>query len=169
MEAMPKRHLQPLENTCQAWRDKMQVICNKLGTGFIFALVGGRGTGKTQMAVKISRRNSDLELKSLYTKSMEIFMTIRSGYDGGRDEIKQILPFLRPNLLIIDEAHERGHTEWEDRVLTYILDKRYDAMKDTLIISNQLVDEFTKTIGPSITSRLVETGGIIVCEWESFR
>ena len=47
--------------------------------------------------------------------------------------------------------------------------KRYGAMKDTILISNQTPDVFQKAIGSSILSRLQETGAIIQCDWPSFR
>lgn len=42
-------------------------------------------------------------------------------------------------------------------------------MSDTLIISNQDVSALTASLGPSTVSRMRETGGVIECDWESYR
>lgn len=147
-----------------------------MGDGFIIALLGDRGTGKTQMAAELVRRwlrKQNTEHRTLncplYAKAMEIFMAIKSSYGSDKSEKDVTLIFTRPKLLIIDEASERGETDWENRMMTYIIDKRYDAKLDTLLISNQRRDAFLEAVGDSITSRLVETGGIVECNWDSFR
>ena len=106
-----------------------------------------------------------------YVWMIEIFMAIKATFSkqAVRAETEELQRFISPQLLIIDEAHDRGDTAWEDRVLSYLIDKRYGDLRDTLIVSNQKPDEFKKSIGPSIYSRLIETGGIIECIWPSFR
>ena len=84
-------------------------------------------------------------------------------------EAAQFDKFTGPNLLVIDELAVRGETPYEDRVLTHILDSRYDAKRDTILISNQEPQNFTAIIGDSIRDRMHETGGIIECTWDSFR
>lgn len=42
-------------------------------------------------------------------------------------------------------------------------------MKDTIPIANLKEEEFLKSIGQSAESRLREVGGVIVCDWPSFR
>ena len=77
--------------------------------------------------------------------------------------------FIHPQLLVIDEAQERGESDWESRMLTHVVDKRYFLQRDTLLISNLKLDEFKASIGTSICSRLIETGGAILADWPSFR
>ena len=73
-------------------------------------------------------------------------------------------------LLIIDELHEvADDSKHKDRILADLLDARYAANMDTLLISNQTQKEFSETTNPSIISRLNEHGGIITCAWKSFR
>ena len=63
----------------------------------------------------------------------------------------------------------RGETEFENRVLDNLVDLRYDAGLDTILISNQTREEFGKPLGLTIISRIHESGDIIECKWESFR
>jgi DNA replication protein DnaC len=134
----------------------------------VVGLCGGRGTGKTQMVVEIAR--GLLGKKPVrYTKAVEIFISLRGAFRDGGDEESIISSWCKPDLLIVDEAHVRGETAFEDMMLTHIVDKRYDGMKDTILISNQTADEFAKSLRVSITSRMNESGGMIECQWPSYR
>ncbi len=99
-----------------------------------------------------------------------MFIELRGGFrDGGQGEGPIVEEFVRPSLLVIDAMEERGETEFENRLLNHIIDKRYDRVSDTLLISNQTDSEFAKSVGPSIISRVHQCGGKIVCDWPSFR
>ena len=106
-----------------------------------------------------------------YVKASDIFRDIRSTYrsESRESETSIFKSFTRPKLLIIDEAQERAETEFEDRALTHIIDKRYDSMLHTVIISNLTKDALAKSLGTSIVSRIHETGDVIECNWPSFR
>jgi DNA replication protein DnaC len=161
----------------QPWSDKLDAIKNKLGTGFLIALLGERGTGKTQMAVELMRHlvfrvwpATEAGTPAAYTSAQEFFLSLRAAYrKSGPSEIEQMAPYVAPDLLVIDEAQERGETEWEQRMLAYVCDKRYFFGLDTLLISNLTPEAFKASIGPSIYSRLIETGGVVVADWPSFR
>jgi DNA replication protein DnaC len=78
--------------------------------------------------------------------------------------------FASVECLIIDELHEvPEESRHKDRFLTDLLDKRYAGRRDTILISNQKEADFWKSTSDSIKSRLVEHGGVIPCEWPSFR
>ena len=153
------------------WAVKTRHIRDQLGTGVIFALVGPRGTGKTQMAVETMRYEvRNYHPSVLIVRAMDVFIDIREAYDSPevteRDQIKR---FIAPHLLVIDEASERSDSEWENRMFTYVIDQRYAAMTDTILISNQTPKDFEQSIGSSIYSRITEAGGIVQCDWPSFR
>lgn len=153
------------------WQSAKDHLTSLVGNGFICALIGKRGTGKTQIAVETIRAAAKAGKPSKYFTAMEFFLSIKSAYrkDATQTEQEVLNTFYRPELLVLDEVQERGETQWEDRLLTHLIDKRYSDMKDTLLLSNLTEEEFKKSVGPSIVSRLVETGGIIECNWTSFR
>ena len=73
-------------------------------------------------------------------------------------------------LLVIDEAQERGETDFENQKLTAIIDARYQQCRPTIVIGNYLTKaDFAASISPSIISRIQENGGAIHCDWPSFR
>jgi len=170
----PVKHLEKKPTRTKQWNDTMdKMTLNLKNGGMMFALIGQRGTGKTQLAVELIRYAVEQEnIECKYCSVMEFFMDIKETYRGDyttRTEAEVIRAYVKPQLLVIDEVQERGATEWEDRLLTYMVDKRYGAFRDTLLISNQTPEMFGNTIGNSILSRLQETGGIVVCDWQSFR
>jgi DNA replication protein DnaC len=136
----------------------------------LVALIGPRGTGKTQLSVGAMLDVMSLRRSALYMTAMDVFLWLRAVYaDPDVSELDAVAELLAPSLLVIDEVGERGETPFEDQRLTYIIDKRYAAMKDTIVIANLRPEELAKSLGSSIVDRLRECGGIIECKWESFR
>lgn len=171
------------DERCKLQRDKLAKLTNTLQSkGAIVALVGPRGTGKTYIASQFvidrlwSEHGTPRCTWSHYTKLTTLVGRLKAFYgdmgtiDG--EKLEQYRTFLTKilDLLIIDEIHEvADDSRHKDRILTDILDARYSAKKDTLLISNQSAEEFSRTTNASILSRLNEHGGIISCAWESFR
>tara|TARA_R100001129_G_C5236277_1_gene224106 strand:+ start:84 stop:767 length:684 start_codon:yes stop_codon:yes gene_type:complete len=165
------------------WSATYNYMIKKLGDqGSLFILTGKRGTGKTQMSACLGRLFA-LKLSPVkYFRVADVFTLIRATFDGEGSEVdvlKQMTGALAswanpnnsdaPRLLVIDELHDRGGSEWEARVLNQVVDARYGAKLDTILITNDLRKELVGKIGPSIISRADETGGIIECLWDSFR
>lgn len=143
----------------------------RLGTGLIAAVVGNRGTGKTCLAAALVRASARRGASVRYAKAMDIFLTVRASFraDSKTSELTALAAFIQPQLLVIDEMQERGETKWEDRLLNYVIDKRYDAQRDTILIANLTELQLATQLGASIASRIDEAGGVIECAGESFR
>jgi DNA replication protein DnaC len=161
-------------------------VCAESG-GLIVAY-GGRGTGKTQMAFHLARQanfpNAEFaaiykngftpEVKprpAIYTKAMEIFLDCKHSFNRkDAPTAKEILQKLEDAaFLIIDEAQVRGETKFEDDLLTHLIDKRYDGVRATMLITNLGRKEFAATLSPSIISRIEQIGCGIECNWQSYR
>lgn len=168
---VPKRHMQTKVNEQTAWGEKFCELQERLGKGFLIALVGTRGNGKTQLGVELIRVATFDLRKSLFTSAVQFFIEIKSSYrkDAEKTEHEVIRKFSRPSLLVIDEFGKRGESEWENTMLFEVINNRYNAMLDTVLIDNRTKAEFIARIGPSLASRMEETGGIVECNWESFR
>ena len=152
------------------WRAVRDALHKRQGAGFIAALIGHRGTGKTQIAVQLMLASIAIGQEALYVKAMQVFLWIRATYKHEqRTELEAIADFIRPRLLVIDEIQVRGDTTFEDEMLTHIVDVRYDCGRDTLIVGNLDPEKVADSLGPSILDRLHECGGIIACNWPSFR
>jgi DNA replication protein DnaC len=141
-----------------------------LGRGYLVALLGIRGAGKTQVAVEVIRENATMRRESRYVKAMDLIVRFREAFrKDGPSEREVLEEFIRPDLLVIDAMEERGQTDFEDRMISHLIDRRYDGCLDTILISNQTREAFGESIGKSAISRLIETGKVFECNWESFR
>lgn len=168
----PQRHTRVIDDSQSpaGWVAARDKVASRLGSGFLLALLGNRGTGKTQMAQYIAMATCTLQRSVLYARAMTFFLELRATFtDDSQPELSVIQKYQTPRLLIIDEVQERGESEWENRILAHLMDLRYGDMRDTLLIGNQTPGKFRESVGDSIADRLRETGGVIECTWESFR
>ena len=152
-----------------------------MGAGAIVVLFGSRGSGKTQIACELMRRRLMQRWRMpreqrekfpcpRYVHVMDFFLSIRRAYsEEGVSETEQIQAMTKPSLLVIDEIHERGETEWEDRMLRHVIDKRYGAKLDTVLIGNKDGETLMKSMGLSVASRIDECGDFIECMGVNWR
>jgi DNA replication protein DnaC len=151
-------------------------LCNPMGS--LIFLCGNRGNGKTQLAEKAVEFYLDNIYepqkhtgRPLYDRAMGFYLEVRAAFKTGatRTELAALLPYLKAGLLILDEIHVRGETDWENRLLTHMIDCRYADCRHTILISNLGRDAMVQSVGESVADRLRETGGVIECTWPSFR
>lgn len=172
----PRRHVRALLTLgklkvpgVERWEKAMVALNEYVDAGSIAALLGPRGVGKTQMAtcaihyVRFGGRSAQ------YTTAMGFFSKLKDCFAS--DERTQVVlgRFEMPYLLVLDEIEVRSGSQWETDMLTHLVDRRYGALKPTIIISNMTADAFRTTMPESIVSRITEGGGIVTCGWESFR
>lgn len=183
----PKRYASMDPPTAGPWFDAAKRAYKLLKEGGIVALYGGRGTGKTFMSYDLAHQSLDfpdphfprtdeysplIPRPAIYRTAMEIFLQIRDTFrkDSDRSELEVMNEFAEAALLVIDEAQERGETEFENQKLTAIIDARYRQCRPTIIVGNyDTKTAFAASISASIVSRIQECGGAIHCNWPSFR
>lgn len=170
---VPQRHIafRPEHSTEPQWTALYKQIREVLDDGIITGIVGKRGCGKTQMgACLIGYCANSLQKSCMYKKSVDIFLRIREGMKTvGDSEKAAIENFVYPHVLVIDAFEVRSDSLFENRMLDHIIDKRYDAMRSTIILSNDTEEGLKTALGESVVDRMRETGGIIECAWGSFR
>ncbi len=168
---VPKRH-----KTMPNFTDEQLSACERMldsfKSGAIWAILGEWGTGKTQMAAWVVRAACKQGRSARFTTAIEFFVRLRSPYRDDsthRDESAVINEFTRFDLLVIDDAHVRADSDFENRLLHHVIDKRHGAMRETILTSNQSEAVFCDTIGGAVVDRMCAAGGIIECNWPSFR
>jgi len=167
---VPARHEKRAVEESGPWADAFANLKARLGSGFLVAILGIRGAGKTQLGVEAIRHQVEAGHEGRYVKAMDLIIRFREAFRKDGPTEKAVMDeFLTPEILVIDAMEERAETQFEDRMISHLIDIRYDAMLDTILISNQIKEAFQQAIGNSAVSRLIETGEVIECTWESFR
>ena len=113
------------------------------------------------------------KLAGWYRKAADLISEIKTTWNTGGKSIGTeddvLKKYRTAAYLALDEFHERASSDWEARTLINILDHRYDNMLATVIIANMSEAEVRAQINPSIVSRAEETGGLVDCDWASYR
>jgi len=167
---VPRRYLrQPRHHP--DWQAQLDQLAPLMGTGVMLVLLGSRGTGKTYLGVELLKFVTGLGRSGIYRTLMEFFVLVRSTYGGhGRTTEEDVMrQHQAPALLVLDEVGKCGQTQWEDNVFFDLLNKRYAAEKDTVLVCNLTIEQLPEVFESSILSRIQETGGVVVCDWPSFR
>jgi|ETNvirnome_2_300_1030623.scaffolds.fasta_scaffold00725_11 DNA replication protein DnaC len=171
---IPKRHksFRVTDNNSPQWLESHNKVKESVTAGGICIVLGTRGSGKTQSsACAIGHCCQNLKKPALYTKAFDIFLSIRNGNNRNSTttEQEEIERFIKPHLLVMDAFEVRGDTEFENRVLDHIIDRRYDDRKPTIIITNDSIENMGNVLGPSIMDRIRESGGFIKFKDSSHR
>ena len=91
--------------------------------------------------------------------------------DGGLTEEDIIHNLTFSRLLILDElgVGRKRMSPWEQGILDYAFEHRYDRKGALLILSNLPADELMNYLGPRIASRFSERGKVLEFDWEDYR
>jgi DNA replication protein DnaC len=142
-------------------------MAESLEEGRLSAMIGPRGTGKTQLAAWIMANRDG---HGMYFRAADLMSTMKSWYSLPSDQCNHNNRLLATvPLLVIDEMQERVETEHEDKIITALIDKRYGNLLPTLLVANLTLEKFSQHVGPSIDNRIREGGMVLLCDWPSFR
>lgn len=168
---IPARHAYEIPDGESVWNEKRAELVKRLGNGFLMAVTGVQGTGKTQLGSALIYVATAKNLTCKYAVAMDFFIALKGTFEEGakQSESQVIASFVKPKLLVLDEMDERSESAWENRLLFHMINARYNNLVDTLLISRKPETEFLRSLGDSVTSRIQETGGSIVCDWPSYR
>jgi len=135
-------------------------------------LTGNVGTGKTHLATAIVRTVVADGAGALIIPAGDIIAVARasvvpgSGYTD-RDVVMHLGGL---DLLVIDEVGAQKGSEYELGLLHSVVDKRYQAVLPTILVSNLDTAGLTKFIGERAIDRLRQGGGKAVgFTWSSMR
>lgn len=170
--APPDKHLEFIatnENIVWPNPGAVEEIAAILAGGGMTALLGSRGTGKTQIAAWLwlccPRR------QAMYATAAHLLDTMKSWYgiEGpARAWNKRML--MTVPVLIIDEIHERRGTLEDEHLMISLLDSRYANKAGTLLVGNIKPSEIAANLGQSVASRLREYGSAFdTCQWPRYR
>ena len=183
-----KKYCETIQLRGEQWLVAFESAKPVVATGGILAMVGDRGPGKTQMAAELARTGKWPEDKTefargdggprahrsrtaTYCRAIDLFLDLRhAAKNHVQSSEKEVLTKLADvGLLVIDEFQERGESEWENRIVNNLIDKRYASGRPTIIIANLTRKDLFATLGNSIVDRARENGKSIEFNWPSYR
>jgi DNA replication protein DnaC len=128
-------------------------INGNLDAGRCLWLTGSFGTGKTALAMIVSKAAIDAGRTVAIYSCPRLLSVIRESIDGGG-----VLDFLdrlaAADLLHIDDLGAEHRTEWVLEQLYTIINSRYEDERSTIITSNLERDALAEQLGERIVSRL---------------
>lgn len=140
------------------------------GTSMI--LCGQPGTGKTHLAAAVAKHVIESGVSVTYTTMADVTRAIRRTYDDGvkTAESEAINAYVTPGLLIIDEVGAASGSDHEKLMMFEIINKRYEQVKPTIVVSNLLGNDLKAFISERVLDRMRQGGGkLIQFDWQSYR
>lgn len=159
-----------IADACKRYADNFE---DRLSMGGGLVLCGKPGTGKTHLACAIGEAVMRECCRSVrFTSITDMAREVKATYSRNAEKTEQqvIGDYMQPDLLIIDEVGAQRGTETELLLAQEIIDKRYQGVRSTILISNLPEDELAKYIGERAIDRMYEGGGAVFAfDWESYR
>jgi DNA replication protein DnaC len=125
-------------------------------------LQGDTGTGKTTLAMLVSKAALDAGRTAAIYSLPRLLARIRRTFDGEAGEDSYFTFFNRlvsVDLLHLDDLGAENRTEWVLEQLYAIIDRRYSDQRSIVVTTNLEEPELYEQLGDRIVSRLTEICG----------
>jgi DNA replication protein DnaC len=180
---IPKRFLEKSFDTYQPEQSKAQKIFNILqnyakhfshycSNGISILMSGNTGTGKTHLAISLMQYvMRQFCLSTRYTTAYDLIAEINETYQRqSRSTERQVKSnYEKYDLLVIDEFGCQRGRENDHLHMFDLINKRYNNLKSTIVISNLSFQELTQSLGQRNISRLCEGGLFLSFDWDDWR
>jgi DNA replication protein DnaC len=143
-------------------RDYCDAIGENLDSGRGLWLYGSSGTGKTTLAMLVSRIALEVGRSVAIYSLPKLLARIRASYDAEAGEQSYAELFERlasVDLLHIDDLGAEKQTEWVLEQLYALVNERYEAQRSLIVTTNLEEHLLEEQIGARVVSRLVEMCG----------
>lgn len=165
---LPKRYLHATFDNFEILSDEHQELVNFLKSGKSCILFGPNGCGKTHLAFATIRHYIENDKKAIYILAADLFDQVKALF--GDKDAKDLSDLERCDYLIIDEVDKRYGSQTEFIALYRLINKRYNEMLPTMLITNSSKDEIVEVVGPSVVDRIREEGKTLnLSKWQNYR
>ena len=137
----------------------IEALDDNLSDGRGLWLEGSVGTGKTTLAMLVSKRAIEAGRSVAIYSLPRLLARIRRTYDGDAGELSYLEFFRRltsVDLLHIDDLGAEKRSDWVLEQLYAIVDERYATNRSMIVTTNMGLDELEEQIGERTVSRLAE-------------
>jgi DNA replication protein DnaC len=146
----------------RAVRDYVDAIDERLDEGEGLWLMGNVGTGKTTLAMLVSKAAVEAGRTVAIYSLPRLLARIRRTYDAEAREQSYLEFFERltsVDLLHIDDLGAEKRSDWVLEQLYAIVNERYETQRSVVVTTNLDQTALEEQIGPRTVSRLVEICG----------
>src|ERR687892_1254345 len=140
-------------------REYVDNLDQNLEAGRGLWLMGDVGTGKTTLAMLVSRTALEAGRSVAIYSLPRLLARIRRTYDAEAGEQSYIQFFERltgVDLLHLDDLGAENRTEWVIEQLYALVNERYEAQRSLVVTTNLEADQLEEQLGNRLVSRLVE-------------
>jgi DNA replication protein DnaC len=131
-------------------------------------LMGDTGTGKTTLAMLVSKEALKLDHTVAIYSMPKLLTRIRATFDAEAGEESYAEFFERlceVDLLHIDDLGAEKQTDWVLEQLYALINERYERQGSVVVTTNLTQEELEQQIGPRTVSRLIEICGEALPLW----
>lgn len=132
----------------------------KDGAGLI--MTGDVGRGKTYLACAIANELAMAMHPVLYCTTLEAVQLIKASWVQKQSEFDVYARFAEPDLLVLDEIGVQLGSDFEQMVLTSIIDIRSRNCLPIVAITNLRLDDLLNLLGQRAFDRLLGNGGLVL-------
>jgi DNA replication protein DnaC len=147
------------ESVVRRVREYCEQLDRKLAQGRGLWLFGDAGTGKTTLAMLVSKTALEAKRSVAIYSLPKLLARIRRTFDAeaGEQSYSQLFERLTSvDLLHIDDLGAEQRTEWVLEQLYSLINERYEAGRALIVTTNHDEEQLREQIGERIVSRLAE-------------
>jgi DNA replication protein DnaC len=150
-------------NAMRAVTEYIEGLESNLADGTGLWLEGDVGTGKTTLAMLVSKKSIEAGRSVAIYSLPRLLARIRRTYDGDAGELSYLEFFRRltsVDLLHIDDLGAEKRSDWVLEQLYAIVDERYASNLSMIVTTNLSIPDLEEQIGERTVSRLSQ-----MCTW----
>lgn len=135
-------------------------------------LIGKPGCGKTHLACAVGLEVLNAGRSVRYTTITDMVRRLTDTWRNrdGECESEVLAELGTVDLLILDEAGMQSGSNVELTKICEVIDRRYNAPRPTIVISNLGVEALKPLVGDRVIDRLRDSGSqLIAFDWPSYR
>ena len=136
----------------------------------LLILIGPTGRGKTVIAAWLaSQRIHSKKGAGKFLTAIGLLDRIKQCWSRKEDSEPIMSIWRKAPFLVVDEVQNRSEEKWDNHLFDDLINARYANELPTVLIANLTLTEAQKSLGPRIMDRANECGGIVDCNWKSYR